>query len=185
MPVIAGLVVGMLTVQAQSWVTMETAAFVDSGSIWLLAPFGIGALQTSRRADATTGMVCCALQVAGYDIAAGSGAATSWQWFLMALLSGPLFGLAGYIWRHGRPGLQGFGPAVLAATFITEGVLSWKQGPLFCHDRIPVDRHRCSHRPSNTPRTARLPLAIGGDPGWHGRLGHPHFQRSNMAHAPC
>ena len=92
---------------------------------WLLLPFAAGAAQVTRRSSAWIGLATTWLAVIGYVLMIDSPmegahpslqlvAATAhsqWPWFLGGLISGPLYGVLGYLWRARRSWLS----AVLAA----------------------------------------------------------------------
>jgi hypothetical protein len=128
--VVAGLAVGALTSFGQTWLRGAPAAFANSASAWLVAPFAVGALFRGRGAAALAGLICCLLQLVGYDIASelrGYAWSTSQDvfWAVCAVVGGPVFGLAGPTWRHERPGLRGLGLATLAAAFVAEGLWTY------------------------------------------------------------
>ncbi len=144
-----GLAVGALTVWGQARLHGLTTALVNSESAWLIAPCLAGSFARRRRWAACVGAVCCLAQLAGYDAVSqlerGFGVGTAYDvfWGVAAGLAGPLFGLAGHLWRRGAPGVRGLGPAALAAAFLAEGVWTYLH---------------VLHRPV----TAALWIAIGG-----------------------
>jgi hypothetical protein len=128
LPVAAGLAVGVLTSFGQGVLSGAGNAFVNSASAWLVVPLLMGTLFHRARSAAWAGLACCLLQLIGYDITAvlrGFAVSTSVEgfWAACALVGGPLFGIAGHLWRFGPATRRGLGPAALAAAFITEG--SW------------------------------------------------------------
>jgi hypothetical protein len=121
-----GLAVGALTSAGQTYLSGPPAAFVNSASAWLVAPFVLGAWTKTWLRAAVAGFVVCLLQLVGYYGTAqlrGSSASRSELafWFVCGIVGGPVFGLAGRLWRKGTPPLRGLGMAVLAAAFLGEG----------------------------------------------------------------
>jgi hypothetical protein len=121
-----GVAVGVATSFGQTYLSGAPSAFVNSASAWLLAPFFVGSRMSSDRRAAGAGLVVCALQLVGYYATSqlrgfSSGGAILVFWGLCALVGGPLFGVAGRIWKAGPDRLRGLGAAVLAAAFLAEG----------------------------------------------------------------
>jgi hypothetical protein len=121
-----GLGIGVLTSYGQGWLTGTSNAFVNSESAWLIAPFAVGALCRRPATAAWLGLLACVMQLVGYELCSElryGSMALSFElgWGVAALGGGPLFGLAGRLWRFGRPAWRGLGPAALAAAFLTEG----------------------------------------------------------------
>jgi uncharacterized protein DUF6518 len=103
---------------------------VNSASAWLVAPFVVGALMVTRRGAAFAGLTTCALQLVGYYITAhlrgfSAGGTIVVFWTACAVVGGPLFGVAGQLWRNTEPSLRGLGMAVLAGVFVAEGLYSY------------------------------------------------------------
>jgi hypothetical protein len=124
--VVLGLGIGVLTSFGQGWLTGTSNAFVNSESAWLVAPFAVGALCRRPVTAAWLGLLACVMQLVGYELCSQLRyGAMAWSvelgWGVAALGGGPLFGLAGRLWRFGRPAWRGLGPAALAAAFMTEG----------------------------------------------------------------
>lgn len=145
--VAGGLAVGVLTSFGQGWLDGPPSAIVNSASAWLVAPFVVGVLMPSYRSAATAGLVACGLQVASYYLASElrgfpSGGAIVVFWTGCAIIGGPVFGLAGRLWRDGPARIRGLGAATLAGAFLAEG------GWLYLH---VLDR----------PGTAALWFAVG------------------------
>lgn len=125
--VVAGLAVGAATSFGQTYLDRPFAAFCNSASAWLVAPFVVGALMATRRGAATAGVVACVLELVGYYVTAhargfAAGSSILAFWTLCALAGGPVFGLAGHIWRTGPRKLRGLGGTVLPAAFLAEGL---------------------------------------------------------------
>lgn len=126
----AGLGFGALSAFGQAQLEGTLEAFPNSISTWLLAPFLVGMLASTRRDAALAGVVTCALELAGYYAVnavqgIGTTAALVVFWTACAVAGGPLFGAAGQLWRTGTPRLKGLGMAVLAGVFIAEGAYAF------------------------------------------------------------
>jgi hypothetical protein len=125
--VTGGLAVGSLTSFGQTYLHGALAAFVNSASAWLIAPFFLGAYRASWRAAAVVGLGACLLQLGGYYLTAQlrgfpAGGAILVLWAGCAVLGGPAYGAAGWLWRTGGPRVRGLGAAVLASAFLAEGL---------------------------------------------------------------
>jgi hypothetical protein len=84
----------------------------------------------SRRGAAAAGLSTCGLQLVGYYVTAhvrghSAGGAIVVFWAACAIAGGPIFGVAGHLWRTSPPRLKGLGAAVLAAAFLGEGLWSY------------------------------------------------------------
>jgi hypothetical protein len=123
----AGLAVGILTSFGQGVLSGAGNAFVNSASAWLVVPLLVGTRFDEPRRAAAAGLLCCLAELVGYDltsVARGFAVSLSTDafWGLCAVVGGPLFGIAGRLWRHGAPARRGLGPAALAAAFVGEGI---------------------------------------------------------------
>lgn len=130
LPVVLGIAVGSLTSFGQTYLDAPWSAFVNSASAWLLAPFFVGTLAGSRRGAAAAGVLTCSLQLLAYYITSElrgfpPGGSILVFWAGCALLGGPLFGLAGNLWRTGPPSLRGLGGATMASAFLAEGLWTY------------------------------------------------------------
>jgi Family of unknown function (DUF6518) len=128
--VVLGLAVGCLTSFGQGHLPGALDAFVNSASAWLVAPFVVGALMLTRWGAAGAGLTTCSLQLVEYYLTAqlrghSPGGAIVAFWAACALLGGPVFGTAGHLWRNPPSRLRGLGAAVLASSFLAEGLWSY------------------------------------------------------------
>jgi Family of unknown function (DUF6518) len=126
----AGLAVGVLTSFGQGVLSGAGNAFVNSASAWLVMPLAVGALFGRARSAAWAGLICCLLQLVGYDLTSelrGFAVSVSRDlfWGVCAVAGGPLFGAAGHLWRFGPAARRGLGPATLAGAFIAEGAVNY------------------------------------------------------------
>ena len=124
---LAGAAVGVLTSFGQSHLHRPLDALCNSASAWLVAPFAVGALMATRRGAAVAGLVTCSLQVLAYYATAhargfGTSNALVAFWIGCAIVGGPLFGIAGQLWRTGSARVRGLGGTALPAAFAAEGL---------------------------------------------------------------
>jgi Family of unknown function (DUF6518) len=119
----------------QRYLNTPWLALVNSASPWLAIAFATGAMWRGYRAAAVAGLATCVAEVAAYFLIAaikgypaGSGFVVFWT--ACGLAGGPLFGLAGRLWR-GDAGnaaardLRGIGAAALPAAFLAEGLVGY------------------------------------------------------------
>ncbi len=91
-----------------------------------MAPFFVGSRMTTERRAAAAGLVVCVLQLLGYSVMSelrgfSYGGGIVVFWIACAFVGGPVFGVAGRLWRTRTNGLRGLGAAILAAAFLAEG----------------------------------------------------------------
>jgi hypothetical protein len=103
---------------------------VNSVSAWLVLPFFAGAFVRSMRGAGAGGFLACGSELVGYYLTADlRGLSTGGNivifWLACAVLGGPVFGIAGNLWRRSPSPLRGLGPAVVAASFLGEGLWSY------------------------------------------------------------
>ena len=165
----AGLVAGALSSLGRAHLDGTLDAFANSVSTWLVAPFLIGMLAPSRRSAAVAGLVTCACQIAGYylvDYLQGvrtTGSLIAF-WTACAVVGGPVFGIAGQLWRTAAPRLKGLGMAALAGVFVAEGLYAFgHQQHRYLRGRA-VGRGRQRARPAVAPAGAWSTCAGSGSP---------------------
>jgi hypothetical protein len=122
-----GVGVGVLTSIGQTYLDGAPSAFVNSASAWLIAPFLLGRLMTTRRGAGAAGLTVALTQLLGYYLTAhlrgySPGGAIVVFWGACALVGGPLFGLGGQVSRSARPEVSGLGSTLLPAVFLAEGL---------------------------------------------------------------
>lgn len=127
--VLAGLAVGVATSFAQGLLAGPVAGLANAASPWLVAPFGVGAASRTWPRTAAAGLLTCVAEVAGYYATAslrGFGVGTTTLvWLAVALLAGPLFGIAGRLWWTARGRLRGLGAALLVAAWGCEAAVTY------------------------------------------------------------
>lgn len=122
--VLGGLALGCVTNVLQGLLPDVLQAFSNSGSVWVVAAFVLGAVvRVPGWRACAAGAVTQVGAVVGYYAYAeffrdGMGSLT-WPvfWLLLALVAGPIFGMAGAWWRTGEGWRRLAGPAVLGAVF--------------------------------------------------------------------
>jgi hypothetical protein len=125
----AGLAVGVLTVYGQGWLPGQWSTLANSGAVWLVFAFAAGSCMRSdiTAAAAGAGVLVCA--VIGYYVAVPivvDGAAANPHsvviWTCVAVVGGPVFGVAGRWWRAGRPPRPAIGLGLLGGVLVAEGI---------------------------------------------------------------
>jgi len=127
--VVAGLVMGAVTSVLQKYLNSPWLSLVNAASPWLAPAFAVGVLQRRIGGAALAGLATCVFELAGYYLtsaargfgAGGSGILLFWTG--CAVVGGPVFGLAGWLWRQDR--VPGLGASVLAASFLAEAAVGY------------------------------------------------------------
>jgi hypothetical protein len=128
--VLTGLAVGVATSVLQQYLDSPWLALVNAASPWLVPAFVVGAMERWPLPAAVAGLATCVLEVAGYYVTTslrGFAVSTAFIgfWGVCAVLGGPLFGVAGCLWRSGSERLRGLGATAVPAAFISEGVIAY------------------------------------------------------------
>ncbi|MET8950918.1 DUF6518 family protein [Streptomyces sp. NPDC004393] len=128
-----GLLLGVLTNLAQGRLPGAWNQIANSGAIWSTVAFAAGALLYRRGSltqAATGGLGAETGLVVGYygyaEFGRGGMGNLFWPliWLGMALVAGPLFGVAGHWWRRGRDVRRRvIGLAAFAGLFGMEGIV--------------------------------------------------------------
>ena len=125
---LVGLGTGIVTQVGQSVLPTGWSQAANAISPWLLVAFLAGSSMPSRASAITAGIVTLVLALVGYyattqiryGIGGGTGSLVFWG--LGALTGGPVFGLAGRLWRTGTDLLRPIALGLLAAVAIAEGI---------------------------------------------------------------
>ncbi|MEU6350064.1 DUF6518 family protein [Streptomyces sp. NPDC047072] len=130
----AGIALGVLTNLAQGWLPGTFNQIANSGAVWCVPAFAAGALVAEKaavRSSALAGLCTTIGLVVGYygyaELGRSGMGSLAWPlvWLAMAVVSGPLFGVAGAWWRQGRtPSRRVVGLAALAGVFGMEALLA-------------------------------------------------------------
>lgn len=132
--VAAGLLAGALTSFGQTLLgDTPFQGLANAVSPWLVAPFLVGATARRSVTAALAGLLTCAAQVAGYYVAAdlrgfAVGSASILLWSIAGVIGGPVFGMAGRLWRRtrsGDPRWAGAGAALLAGCWLAEALVTY------------------------------------------------------------
>lgn len=125
--VVAGLVTGALTLAGQAVLPTEANRLANSGAIWVTVAFVVGWRAPSDATAALAGLVSLIGALVGYFVtaasaAAGVSASTVAIWVGVALVGGPIFGVAGR-WRATAVGWRAaIAVAALGAVYLAEGL---------------------------------------------------------------
>ncbi len=122
-----GLAFGALTVLGQATLPGSWNHFANSGAVWLLAPFIIGVLMPSVIWAVVGGFISLVMALIGYTavitvLGLSYPLSTIAFWGAIALVGGPIFGLAGQWWRYAASSWhKAISAALLGGVFIAEG----------------------------------------------------------------
>jgi hypothetical protein len=125
--VLVGLATGALTLGGQAVLPVEANRLANSGAIWVTVAFLVGWRTPSDLTAAIAGLITLVGALVGYFLAAalsnaGVSASTVAIWVGVAIVGGPVFGLAGR-WRATRTGWWPvLAVALLGAVYLAEGV---------------------------------------------------------------
>ncbi|CAA9340210.1 MAG: hypothetical protein AVDCRST_MAG72-754 [uncultured Nocardioidaceae bacterium] len=123
-----GVAVGLITSLLQAHLDFPWLAMVNAASPWLTTAFVAGALQSKLSTAMLVGVAATTLEVVAYYVTAdlrGFGVSMSsvTLWGLCAVVGGPVFGAAGYVWWRAAP--AGLGAALLVAAYASEAVVAY------------------------------------------------------------
>ncbi len=125
--VIIGLITGALTLAGQAVLPTEANRVANSGAIWVTVAFAVGWRKLSDPMAALAGLLALIGALVGYFAAAaltGAGVSVSTVaiWVGVALVGGPVFGVAGR-WRAAATGWRpALAVAALGAVYLAEGL---------------------------------------------------------------
>ncbi|MET0773539.1 MAG: DUF6518 family protein [Candidatus Limnocylindrales bacterium] len=125
--VVAGLATGALTLAGQAVLPTEANRLANSGAIWVSVAFAVGWRAPSDAMAALAGLMALVAALVGYFVTAaiaqaGVSASTVAIWVAVALIGGPVFGIAGR-WRATAPGWRAaIAVAALGAVYLSEGL---------------------------------------------------------------
>jgi hypothetical protein len=131
-----GVTNGLLTLLAFGTLGAGWNTLGNSGAIWLLVAFAVGALMPTAGlaiAGATASLVSSVVwfyMAAHYLIGMPVSSAGIAIWLLASVAGGPVYGLAGHWWRTGSGTRHVVGLALMGGVFIAEGVFTLIHAPL-------------------------------------------------------
>ncbi len=130
---VCGLLIGALTVGGQGILPGSWGQLANSGAIWVIPAFFLGALLPTDKSAALAGIAMLVGEVCGfYATQAVVGIALSLSyilyWLVIALIAGPVFGVAGRWWhttrlpreKHVSRGVIAL--ALFSGVFVAEGL---------------------------------------------------------------
>ena len=101
----------------------------NSGAVWLAAAFLVGSFMPTDRRAAAAGVVTLVAAVIGYYASvplivegAAAGTRSVTIWVVVAVVGGPVFGIAGRWWHSDRPDRRIAASALLGGVFFGEGL---------------------------------------------------------------
>lgn len=127
---LAGLAWGAATSFLQTVLPAPVQGLANAVSPWLVVPFLVGARSRTRGVAVLAGLLACVLQVVGYYVTAdlrgfGVSVTSVAEWIVTGVVGGPVFGLAGHLWRTATGRLRGLGEALLVGVWATESVVGY------------------------------------------------------------
>jgi hypothetical protein len=127
---LVGLGVGALTSVLQKYLGSPWSSLVNAASPWLAPMFGLALLWRRAVAAAVAGLAVGLLELAGYYTTAHlrgypAGHSILLFWAVCAVIGGPVFGSAGWLWWRGPLQLRGLGAAVMGSAFLAEAIVTY------------------------------------------------------------
>jgi Family of unknown function (DUF6518) len=124
-----GFAIGVLTVVGQGGLPGNWTTLANSGAVWLAAAFLVGSFMPTDRRAAAAGVVALIGAVVGYYASvpfivegAAADARSVAIWVVVALVGGPVFGIAGRWWHSDRSTRRIAASALLGVIFFAEGL---------------------------------------------------------------
>ena len=123
---VAGIATGVLTQLGQSVLPAGWSQAANAISPWGLVGFLVGSAMPGWRTAALAGAATLVLALVGYyamttlRFGIGGSTASLVFWGLGAVVGGPVFGAAGWWWRHGSHRSRASAIGLLTAAFIAE-----------------------------------------------------------------
>ena len=123
---VAGLATGVVTQLGQSLLPTDWSQAANAISPWLFVAFLVGSAMPGWRAAGLAGAATLVLALIGYyamttlRFGIGGSTASLVFWGLGAVVGGPVFGAAGWWWRHGSHRSRASAIGLLTAAFIAE-----------------------------------------------------------------
>ena len=128
---VAGLLLGPLDLLVQTTLPYPWANLANSGAVWALTAFVLGAMLRPAAASAAAGIVLLPIAVESYYLAGvifrHDSPTTLWSsstglWLVLAVIVGPLFGVAGGAVRSRRRSARFAAAACAGSIFLLEAL---------------------------------------------------------------
>jgi hypothetical protein len=161
----AGLATGAVTQLGQSVLPAGWSQAANAISPWLLAAFLVGSAMPGRRSAIVVGVATLVFALVGYyamtQLRYGIGGGTNSLvfWGIGAFAGGPVFGLAGNVWRAGAHRYRAIALGLLAAAFLAD---AW-------YHALILSEHSASVAAGFAVAGLLVPLVLGRS--WQDRLG--------------
>ncbi|HDX9656922.1 TPA: hypothetical protein ROY05_006086 [Bacillus toyonensis] len=127
-PIIVGIIVGILTKLGQGILPGNWNSLANLGSVWLVPSFFVASLSYSKRTAMLSGILALlgmVLGYYGYAIIIKNVAHSIYfiyVWIVCACIGGTIFGIAGFLWKDTTNPLHKFGSALISGVFVTDGL---------------------------------------------------------------
>lgn len=127
-PIIVGIIVGILTKLGQGILSGNWNSLANLGSVWLVPSFFVASLSYSKRTAMLSGILALlgmVLGYYGYAIIIKNVALSIYfisVWIVCACIGGTIFGIAGFLWKDTTNPLHKFGSALIGGVFLTDGL---------------------------------------------------------------
>jgi hypothetical protein len=114
----------------QKYLDSPWSSLVNAASPWLAPMFLLALLWRRVTTAAAVGVAVGLLELVGYYTTAHlrghpAGHAILLFWAVCAVVGGPIFGSAGWLWWRGSPRLSALGAAVMGSAFLAEGIVAY------------------------------------------------------------
>lgn len=125
---IVGIIIGIFTVLGQGILPGNWNSLANSGAVWLIPAFFIGAIGSTKIKSAIFSIISLWGMVTGYYAYAilinKIPESTNYiiLWSVIAIIGGLIFGLGGFFWSNANKITHIFGSAIIGGVFITEGM---------------------------------------------------------------
>lgn len=131
---LVGLATGAATLAGQAVLPVEANRLANSGAVWVSVAFAVAWRTRSDRSAALAGLLTLLAALVGYFVAAalvqaGISTSTVAIWVGVAVVGGPVFGVAGRWRATGSERRAMLGVALLGGVYLAEGIFTLWQVP--------------------------------------------------------
>lgn len=129
--VLVGLAWGAATSGLQTVLPWPLSGLANAVGPWVVPAFAAGTLARRPSVAAVAGTLVCFGEVGGYYLLSlvrdfGVNPAMVITWVATGVVGGPVFGAAGWCWRHMRSlRWAGLGAALMGGVFLSEGAIGY------------------------------------------------------------